>query len=114
MGTMPTTSALPRTRPDDVPERLLVLPAAQDVAGTPYAHARRLAEQAVADVGGAAVAEGDTSATALLMVRPIPVDALAAALAAHPHVPLSAARSNPSSPPVNDGCTETVCTSTAP
>ena len=34
---MPTTSALPRTRPDDVPERLLVLPAAQDVAGTPYA-----------------------------------------------------------------------------
>ena len=86
MGTMPTSSALPRTRPDDVPERLLVLPAAQDVAGTPYAHARRLAEQAVADVGGAAVAEGDTSATALLMVRPIPVDALAAALAAHPHV----------------------------
>ena len=76
MGTMPTTSALPRTRPDDVPERLLVLPAAQDVAGTPYAHARRLAEQAVADVGGAAVAEGDTSATALLMVRPIPVEAL--------------------------------------
>ncbi|MGW9738881.1 hypothetical protein ACUXPL_001912 [Micrococcus sp. 140720015-1] len=45
---MPTTSTLPRTRPDDVPERLLILPAAQDVADTPYAHARRLAEQAVA------------------------------------------------------------------
>lgn len=86
MGTMPTSSALPRTTPDDVPERLLVLPAAQDVAGTPYAHARRLAEQAVADVGGTVVAEGDASATALLMVRPIPVEALAAALAAHPHV----------------------------
>ena len=79
MGTMPTTSALPRTRPDDVPERLLVLPAAQDVAGTPYAHARRLAEQAVADVGGAAVAEGDPSATALLIcllyTSPSPRDA---------------------------------------
>lgn len=83
---MPTSSDLPRTRPDHVPERLLVLPAAEDLAGTPYAAARRLAEQAVSAVGGAVVAEGDTSATALLMVRPVPVDALAAALAAHPHV----------------------------
>ncbi|TFI26682.1 hydroxyacid dehydrogenase, partial [Micrococcus endophyticus] len=50
MGAMPTSSALPRTRPDDASERLLVLPAAEDLAGTPYALARQLAEQAVADV----------------------------------------------------------------
>ena len=43
MGTMPTTSALPRTRPDDVPERLLVL--------GPY---RR-----EADVSGGAACGGD-------------------------------------------------------
>ncbi|MFP3340290.1 hydroxyacid dehydrogenase, partial [Micrococcus sp. SIMBA_131] len=71
---MPTSSALPRLTPDHVPERTLALPAAQDAAGTPYAHARRLAEHAVADVGGTVVAEGDSSATALLMVRPIPVE----------------------------------------
>lgn len=85
-------TAQPSSDARPAPERLLILPAAADLAGTPYELARTGPEQAVAAVGGEVVPttagnpHGDGSATALVMVRPIPVDDVAAALAANPHV----------------------------
>lgn len=73
-------------------ERLLVLPPQPDLDGTAHEAARTRSEQAVADVGGQVVATstdqpyGDGSATALVVVKPIPVDAASAALVANPHI----------------------------
>ncbi|MDI3331302.1 MAG: D-isomer specific 2-hydroxyacid dehydrogenase family protein [Micrococcus sp.] len=94
-------------------DRLLILPPTDQRAGTPYARAHAGPARAVLEAGGAVVANsaqepvGDGSATALVLVRPIPVDEVEAALDANlgitwvqlpfagiePYVPLIRSRS---------------------
>jgi phosphoglycerate dehydrogenase-like enzyme len=74
------------------PDRVLILPSADSRVGTPYADAHAGPARATRQAGGAVVAnsaqdpDGDGSATALVLVRPIPVEQVEAALAAHPGI----------------------------
>ena len=74
------------------PDRVLILPTSEELQGTPYERARSRPEEAVAAVGGQVVPNssgeptGDGTATALVLVKPIPVDAVSAALVANPHI----------------------------
>ena len=72
-------------------ERALILPTAAQLAGTPYAGARRDAEEAVSQAGGAVVGNdeaphGAGDATALLILNPIPVEDVDAALEVNPGI----------------------------
>ena len=72
-------------------ESVLILPTAAQLAGTRYAEARRGPEEAVAQTGGAVVGtdeapHGEGEATALLILHPLPVDDVRAALAANPGI----------------------------
>ena len=70
-------------------ERVLLLPTAAELTGTPYTEARTGAEAAVAEAGGQVLGgddapHGDGTATALAVLKPISPDALEAALEANP------------------------------
>lgn len=86
------TTTEPGTAGTGTPDRVLILPAEQDLTGTPYERARTRPEEAAAAVGGQVVTNssgepnGDGTATALVLVKPIPVDAVSAALVANPHI----------------------------
>lgn len=72
-------------------ERLLILPTAEQLAGTRYAEARRGPTEAVTQTGGAVVGtdgspRGDGDATALVLLTPIPVEDVRAALEANPQI----------------------------
>ncbi|QCU78719.1 hydroxyacid dehydrogenase [Citricoccus sp. SGAir0253] len=73
-------------------DRLLVLPPADRRAGTPYARAHEGPAGAVAQHGGTVVENadaspaGDGTATALVLVHPVPVEQVEQALAANPDV----------------------------
>ena len=74
------------------PDRLLILPAREQRAGTPYADAHGGPERAAQQIGGAVVensagrSTGDGSATALVLVQPLPAAQVEAALAANPAI----------------------------
>ncbi|MCY1158075.1 MAG: hydroxyacid dehydrogenase [Citricoccus sp.] len=74
------------------PDRVLILPPTDQRVGTPYADAHEGPTRAARGAGGSVVANnarepgGDGSATALVLVRPIPVEQVEAALAANPGV----------------------------
>lgn len=74
------------------PDRVLFYPPADALADGPYREAHAEPAQATAEVGGVVVPSdaqapyGDGSATALVMVVPVPVDELVALLAANPEI----------------------------
>lgn len=72
-------------------ERLLLLPTAAQLAGTRYAEARCGPTEAVTETGGAVVGtdeapHGDGDATALVILHPLPVEDVRAALEANPQI----------------------------
>ncbi len=73
-------------------DRLLILPPTENRTGTPYAQAHAGPARAVRQTGGSVVPnsahgpDGDGSATALVLVRPIPVEQVEVALAANPDI----------------------------
>ncbi|HEY4614623.1 MAG TPA: D-isomer specific 2-hydroxyacid dehydrogenase family protein [Citricoccus sp.] len=74
------------------PDRLLILPAREQRAGTPYANAHEGPVRAARQAGGSVVDNsagrptGDGSATALVLVQPIPAEQVEAALEANPAI----------------------------
>ena len=96
MGAMTTADAASQLSPAPAghtgPDRVLILPPTDQRAGTPYADAHDGPIRAARQAGGGVVAnssrepDGDGSATALVLVRPIPVEQVEAALAANPGI----------------------------
>lgn len=80
------------TDPTRRPDRVLFYPPADSLADGPYRDAHREPAEAVAEHGGTVLSHdagspyGDGSATALVMIVPVPVDQLQELLAANPQI----------------------------